>query len=817
MTQKFLHSNGHQIILHWMERHGRKPFGFQSQTWYRFSQRYSGMVVAPTGFGKTFSVFLAVVIDFMNRPDEYQEGLKLLWVTPLRALAKDIAKAMSEALEDIGLDWEVSVRNGDTPKDLRAKQTRKMPDILIITPESLHLLLSQKQNQRFFKHVQCMVVDEWHELLSSKRGVMTELAVMRIRNFSPTMRIWGITATIGNLEEAMNVLIPYEVKKTQVMAREKKKIQIQSVFPDDVEVLPWAGHLGTRLADKIIPIILESQTTLIFTNTRSQAEMWYQVLLTAYPDFAGQIAIHHSSVDKDLRIWIEENLSSGYLKAVISTSSLDLGVDFKPVDTVIQIGSSKGIARFLQRAGRSGHSPFEVSRIYFVPTHSLELIEVAALKEAIKQNKIEPREPLVLCYDVLIQFLLTLAVGDGFKDEETYAQLISTHAFRDLTPEDWQWLLTFITIGGKLHNYEEYHKVVLEDGLYKVTSRRIAMLHRMNIGAIVSDSMMKVKFFGGGYIGMIEEYFISKLKKDDRFILAGRVLEVSHIKEMTVYVKSSSGKAIVPSYLGGRLPLSSSLSGFLREKLSDSVHAKSSEPELRFLHPLLARQQEFSHIPAQNEFLVEKIKTREGHHLFMYPFEGRLIHEVMSALVAYRISLWSPITFSIAMNDYGFELFSKQEIPVDEENVHEILSRKNLIRDVMASVNSTEMARRKFRDIAVISGMVVRTYPGQQKNNKNLQSSSGLIFNVLEDYDPENLLLKQAYSEVFFQQIDEVRLMEAFDRLHKSDIILKSSNAFTPLSFPIKVDSLRQSLSSEDLAARILRLKVEAMKKKMGK
>lgn len=817
MTEDFRNSTGFQIIRKWMDSKDRQPFGFQSETWYKFSRKYSGMVIAPTGFGKTFSVFLAVVIDFMNHPEEYKPGMKLLWITPLRALAKDLAKAMSEALDDIGLDWEVAVRNGDTPKDVRARQTKKMPDILIITPESLHLLLAQKQHQKFFNNLQCLVVDEWHELLSSKRGVMTELAVSRILSYQRKLRIWGITATIGNLDEAQHVLIPYDVKKTKVVAREKKKIEIKSVFPDDVEVLPWAGHLGTKLADKIIPIILDSQTTLVFTNTRSQAEMWYQVLLSTYPDFAGQIAIHHSSVDRDIRIWIEENLSSGYLKAVISTSSLDLGVDFKPVDTVIQIGSSKGIARFLQRAGRSGHSPFETSKIYFVPTHSLELIEVAALKEAVKQNRIEPREPLVLCYDVLLQFVLTLAVGDGFSEKETYSQIVQTNAFNQLTPGEWSWILTFVTVGGKLKNYEEYHKVVVENGLYKVTSRRIAMLHRMNIGAIVSDSMLKVKFFGGGYVGMIEEYFISKLKKNDKFILAGRVLEVSHVKEMTVFVRNSSGKGIVPSYLGGRLPMSSYLSVFLRQKLSESLDAKTSEKELRFLHPLLISQQEHSHIPTEKEFLVERIKTREGHHLFMYPFEGRLIHEVMSALIAYRISRISPISFSIAMNDYGFELFSKLEIPLTEENIEEILSRENLLRDVMASVNSTEMARRKFRDIAVISGMVIRTYPGQQKNNKNLQASSGLIFNVLEDYDPQNLLLKQAYSEVFFQQIDEARLVNAFNRIHESEIIIKNSNTFTPLSFPIKVDSLRQSLSSEDLKARILRMKMEAMKKKMKK
>jgi ATP-dependent Lhr-like helicase len=810
----FQNTEGLKIIKNWMAQKDFAPFTFQLETWEKFYKNYSGMVVAPTGFGKTYSVFLAVIIDFLNYPEKYGDGLKLLWITPLRALAKDIAKAMKEAIDEIGLDWSVGVRNGDTPISERTSQTKKMPDILLVTPESLHLLLAQKNNQRYFKNLKCIAVDEWHELLGGKRGVLTELALSRLTSYQKKIRIWGITATIGNLDEALEVLLPYKTKKTKVVAKEKKKIDIIAVLPDEVEILPWAGHLGNKLANKVIPIILESKTTLVFTNTRSQAEMWYQILLQQHPDFAGQIAIHHSSIDKDLRIWIEENLSSGYLKAVVSTSSLDLGVDFKPVDTVIQIGSAKGVARFLQRAGRSGHSPFETSKIYFVPTHSLELIEVAALKEAVKQKIIEPRVPMVMTFDVLVQYLITLAVGEGFKAEETFEQIKNTYAFQEITAEEWTSILQFITIGGgAFKNYEEFHKVVIEEGIYKVTSRRIAMLHRMNIGVIVSDAMLKVKVLGGSYVGMIEEYFITRMKKEDKFILAGRVLEVAHIKEMTVYVRNAKGKAMVPSYLGGRLPLSSYLGQFLRMKLSQSLDAKSSEKELKFLHPLLASQEGISHIPKEDEFLVEIIKTRDGYHLFMYPFEGRLIHEVMSALIAFRISKITPISFSMAMNDYGFELLSSQEIPLTEENLKQILSKENLIKDVLSSINATEMARRKFRDIAVISGLVIQTYPGQQKNNKSLQSSAGLIFNVLEDYDSQNILLKQAYTEVFNQQIDEARLVEAFNRIENSKIILKFANSFTPLSFPIKVDSLRQSLSSEDLGERIKRMQAEAMKK----
>jgi len=812
----FKESEGLRIVNTWMAEKGQAPFQFQMQTWQRHGNGYSGMVVAPTGFGKTFSVFLAVVIDYLNHPEKYKKGLKLLWISPLRSLAKDLAKAMTEAIDEIGLDWSVQVRNGDTPTAKRRRQERLMPDVLLTTPETMHLLFSQKKNSRWFKALKCVAIDEWHELLGNKRGVLTELAISQLRHYSPRLQIWGITATIGNLQEAKDVLLPYsDLKITQITAKQKKKLDIISVLPDEIEVLPWAGHLGAKMADKILPIIAANTTTLIFTNTRGQAELWYQVLLNAQPDLAGLLAIHHGSIDKKLRNWIEDNIASGYLKAVVCTSSLDLGVDFKPVDCVIQIGSVKGIARFMQRAGRSGHSPFERSKIYFVPTHSLELVEVSALKKAVKDKQMESRDPMVLTFDVLVQFMVTLAVGEGFKADALFHRIRQVHAFQYITSDDWQWCLHFITKGGKtLHSYEEFHKVILDEGdIYRVKSRRISMLHRMNIGAIVSEAHMMVKFFSGGYIGMIEEFFISKLKPGDSFILAGRVLELVQIKDMTVLVKRSKAKkAVSPSWLGGRLPLTSNLSHYLRLQLSHALEPGRLEKELRFLNPLVSRQEAHSHIPKADEFLVELIETRDGHHLFMYPFEGRLVHEVFSALMAYRISKIKPMTFTIAMNDYGFELLSDQTIPVDESNIKTLLSETHLMDDVIASINASEMASRKFRDIAVIAGLVVQSQPGTRKNNKSLQSSSGLIFRVLEDYEPDNLLLRQAYTEVFNQQLEEARLQQAFQRISKSKIVVKSAKSFTPLSFPLKVDSLRGTMSNESLDKRIQRIKAQSFK-----
>lgn len=808
MSDLIQHTSGYRIVREWMESADLKPFEFQEKSWQRYAQGYSGMIVAPTGFGKTYSVFLGVLMDFMNDPKKYKKGLKLLWITPLRSLTKDLARAMQEAIDQIGLDWVVEVRNGDTDPKIKQRQTRNMPDVLLVTPETLHLLLAQKGRSHFFKALKCIAVDEWHELLGSKRAVLVELALAYLKKQQKNLPIWGITATIGNLDEALQVLIPEARKRIKIVAKEKKKLEIISVFPDEVETLPWAGHLGSKMLEKVVPIILQSRSTLIFTNTRSQSEHWYQLLLEAHPDFAGQIALHHSSIDAPIRQWIEEALSAGRLKAVIATSSLDLGVDFKPVDTVIQIGSSKGVARFMQRAGRSGHSPFETSRIYFVPTHSLELVEAAALKEAIRKGSIEARDPLVLSYDVLVQFLVTLALGGGFRAEEIRPLVQRTFSFQAMREADWQWCLLFITQGGAIgQNYPEFHKVTRNDeGQYVVTNRRIAMLHRMNIGVIVSDAMMRVRFVSGGYLGMIEEYFISKLKPGGKFILAGRVLELVRIHEMTVQVRLSKGKAITPSWLGGRLPLSANLSHFLRQNLAKARSIRSQNPEIRFLYPLFNRQRVDSQIPQADQFLVEKIQTKEGYHLFMYPFEGRAIHEVMASLIAYRISRRSPISFSMAMNDYGFELFSDSDILIDQAQLREVLSKENLMQDVLQSINATEMARRKFRDIAVISGMVIQNLYRTQRSNKSLQSSSGLIFNVLEEHDSQNLLLRQAYMEVFNQQLEEPRLRAAFARIGASEIIFRESDHFTPLSFPIKVDSLRQSLSSEDLSGRIEKL-----------
>ncbi len=815
-------SKGYGIIKEWLEKKDFHPFEFQEQTWEQIMQGGSGLVNAPTGCGKTFSVFLGTLIQYINQhPNQYQSKapghLQLLWITPLRALAKDIGRAMEAVLTELEIPWTVGIRNGDTSTSERQKQKRKVPEVLIITPESLHLLLAQKDCSTVFAHLQWVAVDEWHELMGSKRGVQVELAITRLIGMQTkqTICLWGISATIGNLSEAKEVLLaPLQKTGCIIRAVIDKKIEVHSIIPDEISEYPWAGHLGIKLAEKLIPIIEVSNSTLIFINTRGMSETWYQTILQVAPQLAGAIALHHGSIEPELRAWVEDALHAQKLKAVVCTASLDLGVDFRPVDTVIQVGSPKGVARFLQRAGRSGHGPGEISKLYFLPTHSLELVEAAALKQAIIENKIESKDPMLLCFDVLIQYLCTLAVGEGFDANTILKEIKTSYCFADIEMEEWSEILLHITQGGiALNQYDEYHKVVVEQGLYKVTSRKIAMRHRMHIGTIVSDAMLKVKFLGGGYVGVIEEYFISRLDPGVVFTLAGRNLELVMIKDMDVLVrKSNAKKSIVPSWNGGRMSLTANLGAILRETFNKALVDESSI-EIRSLRHLFQTQAKLSKIPRDNELLIEQIESKDGFHLLVYPFEGRQVHEAMSAILAYRIAQIIPISFSIAMNDYGFELLSDQPIPVDDSNVQELFNTENLFADIQKSINSAEMSKRKFRDIAVIGGLIFQGFPGEHKKARHLQSSAALLYKVFEEYEPNNILFRQAFRELMEQQMEEHRLRTALDRMYHSKILVCFPKQLTPLAFPIVVDGLnRNSLSSEKLEDRVRKMQHQLSK-----
>ena len=730
----------------------------------------------------------------------------------MRALAADTARALETPLLDLQISWSVGLRTGDTNSSERARQSRRLPTTLITTPESLTLMLARADAQTALATLRMVVVDEWHELLGNKRGVQLQLALARLRRWNPALIVWGVSATLGNQAHAEEVLIP-QGGGISVQGQTSKALLVDTLLPPAIERFPWAGHIGLKMLPQVIAELESSPSSLVFTNTRAQSEIWYQALLEARPDWAGLIALHHSSLSRDTRDWVERALKEGRLKAVVCTSSLDLGVDFLPVERVLQIGSAKGVARLMQRAGRSGHAPGRTSRVTLVPTHSLELIEAAAAQDAVAQRRIEPRESPHKPLDVLVQHVVSMALGGGFMPDELYEEVRGAWAYRDLSVANWSWALAFVRHGGlSLTAYPDYRRVEPnEHGVWRVPDARLARRHRMSIGTIVSDASIQLRFWskggGGKQLGSVEEGFIARLKPGDGFLFAGRLLELVRVENMTAYVKRSTAKkAAVPRWNGGRMPLSNELAQAVVERFSAAAQGEFVGPEMRALRPLLAVQQRWSGLPTSTTLLAEALKSREGWHLFLYPFAGRQVHLGLASLLAWRVSQQQAVTFSIAVNDYGLELLSAT--PVDWAQVLSpgLLSPEHLLEDVLASLNAGELALRRFREIARIAGLVFAGYPGAPKSTRQVQASSGLFFEVFKQYDAGNLLLAQAGEEVLREELDIARLEQTLKRINRLQLDLHQLKRPTPLGFPLLVERMRESMSSEKLADRIRRM-----------
>ena len=797
----------------WFAGRGWQPFAFQREVWAAMVEGRSGLLHATTGSGKTYAVWFGA-LDRARRlaggapkPASSAPSLGVLWLTPMRALAADSARAMKAPLDDLGLGWTVGIRTGDTPSGERAKQDRRFPTVLVTTPESLSLMLTREHAHDELAGIHTVIVDEWHELMGSKRGVQVQLALARLKTWNPQLAVWGLSATLGNLEEAMDVLLGGS-GGVLVQGRVEKQLVIDTLLPVNPGRFSWGGHLGKQMQTPVVEEIERSSTTLVFVNMRSQAEIWYQLLLDQRPEWAGLVALHHGSLDKGTREWVELGLKEGRLKAVVATSSLDLGVDFLPVERVLQIGSAKGVARLLQRAGRSGHAPGRASRITLVPTNTLELVEAAAARRAAQAGRIEKRATPDKPFDVLVQHLVTVALGGGFTADAMHDEVRQAWAYRKLTRAEFQWALDFVVKGGSsLTAYPEYHRVQDVDGVYRVLDRGIARRHKLGIGTIVSDSSMQVKYLSGGRIGTVEEGFVARLRKGDCFIFAGRNLEFVRAEEMTCYVRRNEGKkAAMISWAGAKMPLSNELADAVLEVLAGAEQGDFFEPELEAARPMLETQAHLSRLPTPKTLLIERLESREGHHLFIYPFAGRNAHIGLGSLLAWRLAKDAPNTFSISINDYGFELLSA--LPVDPAPLRDqsLFDEGDLLHDVFASLNSSELARRRFREIARVSGLISTGYPGQPKSTRQLQASSTLFYEVFRKYDADNMLLTQAQSEVLSQELDIKRLAEVLARMRQQKVAYVDLAVPSPFALPLMVERFREKLSTEKLKDRLDRM-----------
>jgi ATP-dependent Lhr-like helicase len=797
----------------WFASNGWRSFDFQREVWNAYLNGESGLVHSATGSGKTMAAALGPLAEGMEEESPGPVPLRVLWITPMRALAGDTVLSIERAVKGLGVPWTVGLRTGDTPSAERARQARRLPSVLVTTPESLSLMLSNADAREKLSELRLVVVDEWHELLGNKRGVQTELGLARLRAWNPQVRTWGLSATLGNIDEALERLLGASACPRRIVKGvSDKKVLMDTLIPPDVDKFPWAGHLGLVMLDSVIEAIESSRSTLVFTNVRSQAEIWYQGILEAKPEWAGLIGLHHGSLDSDVRKWVESGLKEGKLKAVVATSSLDLGVDFSPVDRVLQIGSPKGVARLLQRAGRSGHAPGQVSRVTCVPSHALEFVEAAAARRKAMAGRIESRIPVDRPLDLLTQHLVTIAAGEGFVEAQMKAEVRTARAFRDLTEPEWRWALDFVTRGGDaLKAYPDYHKVVLdEDGRYRVKDTAIARRHRMSIGTIVSDAAVDIRYLRGKRLGNVEESFIARLSHGDNFIFAGQLLQFLRVENMTAYVKPGKpGSALIPRWDGGKCPLSSEVSDGIRELLELHIEGRENEPEMKAVSRLLRLQHSWSRVPRRHEMLVEQTRTREGHHIFFYPFEGRQVHMGLSALLSYRLAKVRPATFSLSFTDYGFELMSRERFELIASLKAGLFTRDNLLEDMLASLNAAELSKRQFREIARVAGLVFQGYPGQPKTNRQVQATSGLIWEVFARWDPSNPLLGQAEREVLERQLEFSRLAEGLRRMAATPILLRQTHKPSPFAFPIMVGRFREKLTSEKLADRVKRMQLE--------
>ena len=885
----------------WFTQQGWQPFDFQKEVWVHMQQGRSGLLHATTGAGKTLAVWIGALLRRQalrspcstntarntsttasveeHRPAPAAEaagassafrlgaegrssptdgaathsgaGPQILWITPMRALAADTHRALVAACAAIAPELEIGLRTGDTAASEKTRQRQSWPGALVTTPESLSLMLSLPNASAVLRSVQTVIVDEWHELLGNKRGTQTLLALAHWRARRPDGVVWGLSATLGNVEQACQALTGSG--GPIVRGLQPKTLVIDTLLPATMERFPWAGHLGQRMRDAVIQELEPCKSALVFTNTRSQSELWYQQLLDARPEWAGLIALHHGSLDPEVRQWVESGLKSGQLKAVVCTSSLDLGVDFLPVERVLQIGSPKGVARLLQRAGRSGHAPGRPSRITLVPTHALEILEGAAARAAVQAGHIETREAPEWPIDVLAQHMVTLAVGEGFDADALFAEVQSCWPYRALDRETFDACLRFVSQGGEaLAAYPDYQRVQLsEEGRWRVLRRDLARRHRMSIGTIVSDTAMQVKWLNGGRLGSLEEGFVAMLRPGDCFIFAGQVLQLVRVRDLTAYVqKAPRGQGAVPTWQGGKMPLSNELSEALLSLLdqteasddgrislqqateqpslrvdaqsqSKSAHLKQERethiPELSALKPLLALQSELSALPGRTRIVFEQFETEEGHHLCLYPLAGRTVHIGLGALLAWRAARDKPGTFSVSMNDWGLELLSRKAFdwarliePVGPGSVESgILSEHHLVQDISAALNASELAQRRFREIARVAGLVFQGFPGATRSARQVQASSGLFFDVFQRFEPDHLLLAQAQAETLSQELDFERLARTLKRMRSGERRIVRPTRLTPLAFPLMVERLRERVSTESLNARLERLVAE--------
>ena len=784
-------------IDNWLKKNNWAIYNHQIETLKLSENGYDVLLVAPTGGGKTLAGFLPSLNDLINNKPK-KNNLHTLYISPLKALTIDVHRNLTSPIEDQGLDIRVETRTGDTSAYKKNRQKVLPPDMLMTTPESLALLLSNKESKDYFKNLKYLVIDEIHTLVNTKRGDLLSLNLSRINSISPDCKKIGLSATVKNKNAVLKFLT--SKKKAKTLNVEETSVPKIDILETNNRV-PWSGHMASYAIRDIYQKIKKSSLTIVFVNTRAQAELVFNKLWQEN-DNNLRIAIHHGSLEKEIRRKVESLMSLGKIDCVVATSSLDLGIDWGDVDLVVQIGSPKGISRFLQRIGRSNHRFDEPSNALLVPSNRFEYLECLSAINSIKNKLLDETKEKKGSLDVLAQHILGVACSEPFQVDELYNQVINAWPYRNLTKIKFFEVLEFVKNGGySLKHYEQYSKIgVNKDKFYAIKNKSIRNRYRLNVGTIVESYMLKVKL-GNRTLGQVEEWFIEGLNEGDTFLFSGRVLEYQSISNNNVIVKSTSHtQPKIPSYAGGRLPLSTELSIEVRKLLNKKQSWKNFPNQI---NEWLKLQSKFSNLPPLNGLLVETfprlMRGKKRFFLICYTFEGRNANQTLGFLMSKKMQRFGYKPISFVATDYALAIWSINEVT----DVNIILNDDLMLDDLYEWLEETPLLKKNFRDAAIISGLIERSIPGQKKTSKQVLFNSDLIFNVLKKHEPKHLLLEVAREDSYRGLIDLDRLSEFLKRIEKN-ITHEKLDRISPLAVPLILEINRQTIDKSEMEEYLL-------------
>ena len=774
----------------WLKKKGWSLYDHQIETLSLIKKGFDVILHAPTGGGKTIGGFMPSIDDFINNNYKSQE-FHTLYISPLKALTTDVKRNLLNPINDLKINIKVETRTSDTSTYNKAKQIKKPPNFLMTTPESFALLMARTDVINLFKNLKFVIIDELHTFFDSKRGHLLSLNVARLRSIKP-FQVIGLSATLKNTNLAKKYLS--NNKNTKLVSTHSKAAPEITILNSGNRI-PWSGHSPRYALSEIYSEILKFKSSILFVNTRAQAEILFESLW-AINNKNKKIAIHHGSLEKELRKKVEKEIVEGHVECVVATSSLDLGLDWGNIDLVMQIGAPKGVARLVQRIGRANHTINTPSRAILVPTNCFEYVECIAAKECVELNFLEDEIYSEGSLDVLAQHIVGVAISQKFKKEDLYKQIKEAWPYRNLNIEDFEKTLSFVENGGySLQAYEEYSRLRRDGEYYEIRDKSLVTKYKMNIGTIVEAEMLRLRV-GNRYLGNIEEWFISGLSAGDTFIFGGKRLMFEKVIGNIAYAKITALEhQKIPSFKGGNLPLSTHLSRTVRKIFSKRLDAVDLPDSLKKWSEL---QTKFSSFPKENEFLVETFKRKNGkqekYYMAVHPFEGRNTHQTLGFLILRRIKKLGVQPFGFVANDYSILFSFSKEI----EDIDFLFSQDILIEDLYEWLEETPLIKRLFREIAIISGLIYKNLPGNQKTGKQVTFNTDLIYEVLRKHEPHHILLKITTENAKKDLVDLDRLSTFLFRI-KNKIKINKLNRASALAFSLLFEYHKETPDKNEL------------------